>query len=146
MTNLQDTDSIVDSFFEECFTAGPEKCALYSTDGPKKIAETFHATFEKLYRGPIPVPAHDIYGPNIITYHDAMYILTKALYSPRAGFPRLARVIYNLSKGNGTELAALKQTLRPGTCNSPICDNVPWSSACYDHHLVSAMFLSMLGW
>jgi hypothetical protein len=133
MTNLQDTDSIVDSFFEECYAAGPDKCALYSAHGPKRIAKAFHDTFQELFKGPIPVPAHDVYGPDIVTYHDAMMILTRALYDPREGFPRLARIVHDLSKGNGTELAALKQKLRPGTCKSPVCDNKPWSPTCYDH-------------
>ena len=137
MTNLQDTDSIMESFFDQCYAAGPVKCAVFSADGPKKIAETFHGTLQKLLEGPMPVPAHGTFGPDIITYHDAQAIVVSALYSPQYGFPRLAKGIYELSMGNGTEIAASKRVLAPRACHSSVCDKKPWSSACYDHGLVS---------
>jgi hypothetical protein len=137
MTNLQDTDSIIDSFFNECYLSGPGKCALYSEAGIESIRTTYYDTFQRLANNPLPVAAHDQFGPEIITHHDIMTAVILPIYSPRGRFPQLARIIRDLSLGNGTELAISKQLLIPSTCRSPTCTKHPWSRTCYDPTFVS---------
>jgi hypothetical protein len=139
MTNLQDTDSIIESFIVKCHQAGPAKCPLYSHVGIEAMRTTYFDTIQKIADNPLPVPAHGELGPEIITHQDIMSVIIPAVYAPASGFSRLARIIQDLSLGNGSELAKWKQSTIPSTCRSPICTGKPWSGSCHDPTFVSTI-------
>ena len=138
LTNLQDTDLIIDKFHEDCYTAGPNKCALWNPLGSEHSQLVFDRVLKRLQTSPLPVSASGSHGPELITYSDLMLLIRSALYTPRFWFPLLARVFADLDLGNGTEFAAFKQNQLRGFCRSPICNKNPWNSDCHDP-LQSAM-------
>ena len=110
LTNLQDTDQIVDKFGEYCDAAGPEKCALYSGGGGQAISKKFEDTVDSLYSNPIGVAATGSMAPDLITYSDIMWVIRQALYGPVQFFPNLARLLDEISHRNGTSMAKAKQS------------------------------------
>ena len=131
-----DTDSIIDSFLEQCHLAGPEKCPLYSPS-LDSVRATYFETLQQLKDSPLAVPAHGHFGPEMITHEDVYEIIVQAVYSPLKGFSRVARIINDLAHGNGTELAEFKQSQIPAACRSPLCERHPWSNACHNRNYVS---------
>jgi hypothetical protein len=72
-------------------------------------------------------------GPDLLTWSDVInYIVVDSLYKPQQKFVTLARIIHELSKGNGTELASLKQSSHTSFCRTPICEGNPYSEACHN--------------
>jgi len=136
LSNLQDTDLILDQFFTQCYEAGPDNCALHvpsHTYGPFGIKEKFDSVLQSLRLSPLPVDAHGPYSADIITYSDLLNELTQVVYKPHALFHRFARIVHEMSKGNGTELAALKQSGRKAFCPTSECRrDGPWSDSCHD--------------
>jgi hypothetical protein len=130
-SNLYDTDSILDSFFNQCYAAGPNRCAIFSPHGADASRETFKEVLDYIYQVPLSVPATGKYGPDLLTWSDVInYILVDSLYKPQQRFVTLARIIHQLSVGNGTELAAMKQDEHKSFCRTPICAANPYSEAC----------------
>lgn len=132
LTNLKDTDLIMEKFHEDCYAAGPEKCALWRGLGSGHSQLVLDRVLERLERSPLPVPASESHGPEIITYTDLMVLIRAALYAPRDWFPYLARTVAAIDQGNGTEFAARKQSQLPGFCKTPLCSRNPWSTDCHD--------------
>lgn len=133
LSNLVDTDLIIGSFFKQCSEAGPLKCPLWSEDGIEGIRQRYHSLLDKLKQDPLSVDAHGKYSADVITLSDAMNIVRQAVYQPYEWFPKLARYFDLLTKGNGSELAALKQDGRVTSCQSPACSANPYAPECYDH-------------
>jgi hypothetical protein len=80
---------------------------------------------------PLAVPAAGNYGPDLLTWSDIIqYIVLSSLYKSQQTFVTLARIIKELSRGNGTELAALKQDSHTPFCLSPLCEQSPYGEAC----------------
>ncbi|KAF2416196.1 hypothetical protein EJ08DRAFT_703714 [Tothia fuscella] len=133
LTNLYDTNSILDSFFKQCYAAGPNRCHLFSSKGPEGSLKMFDQVLASLYQVPLSVPASEQYGPDLITWSDVVnYVIVQALYQPQSLFTKMARIMYELSQGNGTELAAMKQNDHTLFCKSPMCEDNPYSEDCYD--------------
>lgn len=61
-----------------------------------------------------------------------MLYIKDFLYRPMNYAVPLARIINALSKGNASELSALKQKSRHMPCRSPLCENRPYTEPCYD--------------
>lgn len=137
ISNVQDADSILESFFRECNWAGTAKCAVFSpndAENPKKIYE---AILSSLQKAPLIVPGHNDLPPDIISRHDLMKYVVTALYSPYPHFNTLATILHDLSEGNGTLLSAIKRGIIPTDCQSPICKQHTWSTQCHNPKLVS---------
>jgi hypothetical protein len=117
---------------DQCYQAGPELCDLWSSSGPEASRKIYNNVLQELAKNPVPVPAVGKYGPDLITWTDAMFYVKDTLYEPMEYFKGLARIMNALSKGNGTELAALKQNDRTAFCRSPSCKANPYSDACHD--------------
>lgn len=132
LTNLQDTDLIMEKFHEDCYAAGPDKCALWRAVGTGYSQTVLDRALKRLQDFPLPVPASGNNGPEIITYTDLMMLIRGALYAPRDWFPLLAKVVSDIDNGNGTQFAALKQSHYGSFCKSPLCSGNPWSSNCHD--------------
>lgn len=111
--NLKDADAIINKFSEYCFEAGPKHCALYSSRGSEHIHDLLDDIIASVTDAPIPVSISDIRGPEIITSSDVKGAVRLALYSPFEKFERLARIVYDISQGNGTLLANSKSTEYP---------------------------------
>ncbi|KAF1986796.1 hypothetical protein K402DRAFT_393421 [Aulographum hederae CBS 113979] len=139
LKNLQDTDLILEQFYTQCFEAGPEHCAITPpehTYGPYGIQEVFESAFETLKQNPLPVPANGVHSADVITYSNLYTQLKNALYQPHSNFRHLAKVIHDISSGNGTALAALKQSAYHGICPSQDCQlEGPWSDSCHNPEL-----------
>ena len=95
--NLQDTELVMQSFYQSCFDAGPS-CPLYDVHGPESIKDLVEASLAQLYLDPIPV------GSDIITYSILKELFFKALYTPLKSFPEMASMIVGMQQGNYTEI------------------------------------------
>jgi hypothetical protein len=135
LTNLQDSDSIVDSLFKQCHEAGPVLCPLYH-DSLEKIKSAYTDTLAALKVEPLSIPADDNYGPDIYTYHEFANLIIPVLYSPTI-FPAVSAIIKQIVNGNTTGFTKAKELLFPETCRSSSCQRHPWSSACHEPDLVS---------
>ncbi|KAF2401920.1 hypothetical protein EJ06DRAFT_367904 [Trichodelitschia bisporula] len=133
LKNLQDTELELMSFFTECQHAGPSKCPLYTPAGVASSRALYTRILADLLDNPLPVPAHGVYGPHIVTHQDLLEVVIEALYMPRTGFPRLARAIVDLSQGNGTGLAHDKARRVPLPCRSQACETDPWGERCHSN-------------
>ena len=141
MANIQDADAI-DSFFNHCYIAGPETCPFYSSTGVQDMKTAYLKLVEDITQSPLPVSARRESGPDIINYQDVLNVINAAVYtpaSPRSGFPRLARILHDLSRHNGTEIASLKRSEIPTVCACSSCTKKPWSNTCYDSNYVSEL-------
>jgi hypothetical protein len=137
MTNLPDSDSIIENFFELCYNAGTEKCAFYSKDGVKEMRQTFFDFLHDIQDTPISVNQTGKFGPSMITLTDVMFAVRTAVYSPRGWFPTLARLLKELSKGDISEAIRLKHdVLLPDACPPLSCQGAEWLPSCYNNKLV----------
>jgi len=110
LMNLQDTDAVVETFFEYCDEAGLERCALYMEGSRRNIKSRFDGIVMSLRGNPIGVPAIDSRAPELMTYTDVANLIRAAAYSPIQIFETLAQVLADISQRNGTSLAVLKQS------------------------------------
>lgn len=133
LSNLINTDSIIDSFLRQCNDAGPERCPLYSKNGIEGSRAKYTKILQDLVDHPLPVPAFGKYSADVVTRTDAMYEVRMALYSPMTFFQPLARIFAALADGNGTELVIAKQSGHRSFCPIDSCTDNPYSDACYAH-------------
>ena len=131
MTNLDDTDVILDKFSLYCSQAGPSRCPFYTPGGPEAIKVIFHETVEFLKGDPIGVFGTGAIYPDIVTYTDMKWLIREAVYSPLQYWPRLAQVLSDLSYRNGTSFAILKQRSPSFTIPASACHNAaPYTPGC----------------
>ncbi|KZV71960.1 alpha/beta-hydrolase [Peniophora sp. CONT] len=115
--NMLDTDAALDTFFQTCYEAGPDRCAFYDSS-PSRISDNFDAFHEQLKTSPLAVFNDDkSYG--ILDYTTARQFAREMLYSPFSSFPAYAEALALAQKGNGSALYALT-----GISNSFTCDCV----------------------
>ena len=132
LTNLQDTDIMLDKFADYCYEAGPERCALYSSKGAKTIKSNFENIILSLKGNPIGVSAEGSRGPDLITYTDAKWAVRTALYAPLTHIENLFQMLADASHGNGTSFSIYKQRFAV-TIPSPQCrDPDPYSQECME--------------
>lgn len=135
LTNLQDTDMQIVKFGEYCWLGGPKNCALYDEDGPASIVEKFASVIEQIKANPIGVPATGEHAADVATYSDLKQLFWDKTYNPLRHFHSLARILYEVSQGNGTSLVQQKiekrKKLEKGL--SEECEQQgPYSRACFD--------------
>ena len=131
MKNLQDTDSILEHFFEYCYQAGPDKCPLYTGSSAADIKTLFEDTLYGLKGNPIGVPASSTEGPDIVTYSDLKRIIADVVYKPIEKLPILADLVAGLASGNASSFRDYKHDERKAPIENRQCtDPKPWSDKC----------------
>ncbi|KAF7894877.1 hypothetical protein EAF00_006691 [Botryotinia globosa] len=114
--NLEDVDAIINKFSE----------------GSEYIHDLLDGIIVSVTDAPIPVSISDVRGPEIITSSDVKGAVRLALYSPFGEFERLARIMYDISRGNGTLLANSKSTEYPWQNLQPSCrSSDPYCPYCF---------------
>ena len=130
LTNLQDTDIMLDKFAKYCYEAGSERCPLYSSKGAKTTKVDFENIILSLKGNPIGVLAEGTRGPDLITYTDAKWAVRTALYGPLKYVENLFQMLADASRGNGTSFSIHKQRFEV-PIPSPQCrDAEPYSQEC----------------
>ena len=123
LTNLRDTDAIIDKFYEYCSHGGPEKCALNSgnltSSDCKNLLETLISGLKK---EPIAIPGSKTRGPDIATYSDAIRAMRGSLYSPVTEFPLMALLFNDLINGSGAAFAEWKEKQHKPSCTLRDCN------------------------
>lgn len=105
MTNLQDTEKVMASFYAYCSEAGPELCAFHTGSTPADISERLATLTTALKRQPLPVP-DALTGGEIVTSSDVKMMLFRSFYKPIYTFPEVARILADLEKGDGKSIVA----------------------------------------
>jgi pimeloyl-ACP methyl ester carboxylesterase len=105
-TNLQDADLLLDKFFEYCYEAGPLRCPFHTGKSPRDIQDRYDQLLEAIRKRPFSVHDSGVLGPGIITYSDVKRLVFKSLYRPIGLYPHMAKVLADLSNGNGTSFSA----------------------------------------
>lgn len=104
-TNMDDTDTVVKSFYEYCYLAGPTKCPLYEPS-IKEVKARIDNIFVSLMDAPVPVPFAPS-GPALITKDVMHYRFFRALYKPLTMFTPLANELHAIETHNVTALEAI---------------------------------------
>jgi pimeloyl-ACP methyl ester carboxylesterase len=104
VTNLQDTDFIMDKFFEYCHASGPNACKVWR-ESPQEIQQDFDRTLESLRHSPLGIPGTKNRAPQIITQGDVLDLVRKLVYKPVEKANKTAFLMHDLINGNGTFFA-----------------------------------------
>lgn len=124
LTNLQDTDQVMEHFYEYCSLAGPSKCAMnLGNTSAATIKSQVEALVPSLREDPVAVSATETQGPQIITYSDLMQMIRGKLYKPMTGFKPMAELLADLVHGNGSAFAVYKSELHKPSCPLNGCPN-----------------------
>ncbi|KAF7331529.1 Abhydrolase-4 domain-containing protein [Mycena kentingensis (nom. inval.)] len=135
--NLRDTDAAYRSFAVGCAAAGPSGCPFHAHNA-NEILSNIDALAESLRSRPIPVKTATSYG--LVDYSVLRSTIFKALYSPHAAFPRLAKALADLRDGNATGIWAMSVSgaLKPFDCACGAADpfesvdEATWAVLCND--------------
>lgn len=133
-SNLRDTDLLFVRLASYCFEGGPQNCPIYNEDGPAVISQTVQDILANLKTNPVSVLDVEGRGPQIATLNDFSMHLRDIVYNPLKYFPVTTKILYELSQGDGTSLAAWKLSLRPNF-EAPIPEKCtkdgPFSPSCF---------------
>lgn len=139
--NLQDTDAVMGTFFEQCFAAGKEACPMFTGKSAADIKTAFDNVKESiLEHGPIPVGGNAQRGPEIITASDIDLLLFAMLYRPLYNFDKLAKIMAPLAlHGNGSAFADWKQERHAVYKKAPACSYIdPTKPECNEGSFLEA--------
>jgi hypothetical protein len=112
MDNLVDTERDMDEMYYHCARVGYPTCALANSTGTTTAEGVRNRTldiFQSLYHNPLPVI--DAASPEVISYSDMKYLTLMILYNPIQGFPQLARILADIERGDGREMAEIVRFL-----------------------------------
>lgn len=103
-------DDVMDTFFEYCALAGPQKCAMYAGNSSDDTRQAVSSVLDNLRdNGPLAVPANQLMKtPQLILQSDILWQIDRLVYSPLQTFKTFAQVGALLLRGNGTAFAASK--------------------------------------
>ncbi|KAF8994597.1 TAP-like protein-domain-containing protein [Cyathus striatus] len=104
--NLMDTDKSLQSFFDSCSNAGPERCPFYAPT-PGDVARNLTKILNSIHKAPMPVRTESSYG--LLDYNKLKSAIFNSLYNPYAAFPRLAQGLADLVAGNATALYKMEE-------------------------------------
>lgn len=123
LSNLRDTDKIMDKFYTYCSAVDTDKCPL---NVGKLTGAQIQALVENLVSSvkedPIPVPATSTRGPEIITYSDIMTLIRDVVYKPLNLFPIQAQLLADVIYGNGSAFADHKVKSHKPSCPVDSCE------------------------
>jgi pimeloyl-ACP methyl ester carboxylesterase len=112
LESLQDSDAIMDKFFEYCFNSVQGKCIFHEEESRDDLVKKLDRILEDVSNDPIPVARTDHRGPDIITYSDVMRLIQAALYEPLQQFEAMSVLLADLVQRNGSRFADLKENSR----------------------------------
>lgn len=136
-TNLQDAEKVMSSFHTYCSAAGPILCDFHTGTTPTHVSSRLSSLLTTLKRQPLPVFDAPT-GAEIITYSDVKSMLFRALYKPLYSFPKIAKILADLERGDGKSMVAYTKEGFECSCDlDPVPEVVPgseaiWSIACTD--------------
>ncbi|KAL3420216.1 Tripeptidyl aminopeptidase 2 [Phlyctema vagabunda] len=103
ITTFENTEEVVQTFYQTCFDAGAMRCALFHADGPQAIEEDVKAILEQARHRPLATLRQtSSLIPEIVTYSDIKKFIFWSLFSPLHTFPVLAQGLADIKFGNGT--------------------------------------------
>ncbi|KIJ43913.1 hypothetical protein M422DRAFT_252838 [Sphaerobolus stellatus SS14] len=102
-SNLVDTDSILDIWYDECVAAGPA-CPMHDSSS-EAISERVHNIFRGLRDQPLPVINGSIYG--VLEYGDVKLSLFRVLYQPFTYLLPFTKALAALEVGDGLPMFSL---------------------------------------
>jgi pimeloyl-ACP methyl ester carboxylesterase len=110
VANIQDADKALDHLLQLCFDSGSRvKCGLYDPRGADEIKSKLFSIIDSVKENPFPVPPSGTRGPQLITASDIDLALHLSLYEPLELATQFFHAMYNLSSGDGSWFAKLKQ-------------------------------------
>ncbi|SJL02797.1 uncharacterized protein ARMOST_06134 [Armillaria ostoyae] len=105
--NSVDADKDMQSFFDGCVAAGPERCAFYAPTATE-ISNKLDSLYESVLAQPVPFVTPSFYG--VVDYMVLRTAVKNALYQPYQYFSVLAEGLAGLAEGNGSILYGLQGT------------------------------------
>lgn len=130
-SNLQDSDKILDKFFEYCAEGGPEECSFYTPGGASAIKQEFDDLLQDVFAHPRAVPSSLTRGPDVITWSDVKSMVRLGMYQPLIYLPMVSDLLVDIAKGNGSLFADFKNMDRDHSCPSAECKIAgPYSQEC----------------
>lgn len=122
LSNLRDTDKIMDKFYSYCSIAGNSKCPLNSkTLTAHEIQSVVENLVSSVKEDPIAVPGTNTRGADIITYSDVMNLIKHVVYTPLKSFPLQAQLLADVAYGNGSAFADFKAKDHTPSCPLNTC-------------------------
>jgi hypothetical protein len=119
---VQDTDKVMNSFYQFCHLAGPTNCSFYARS-PEEIEFRLDTLLERARKNPTIVPTPPSGGrPEIVSYSGIRKMIASALYQPLILFPSLAEALTALENGNGAPFIELSGQ---GTGDPLLCESEP---------------------
>ncbi|KAI9684587.1 MAG: hypothetical protein M1822_005675 [Bathelium mastoideum] len=124
--NLVSTERAVQSFYDLCAAAGPDKCDLATQDDqPADIKAKLDGILAKLRHNPLQVVGK---LPEVVEWSDVKDLVFTSLYTPVQSFPFLAKILAAVERSNGTDFAKLLRPLHSVTCPSRSTDRASMNS------------------
>ncbi|VUC36557.1 unnamed protein product [Clonostachys rosea] len=104
-------DETIEKFSSLCHSAGPDRCSFWGPS-PANITARMDQIILELQNHPVAVSKAQSQGlPTKATYSDLKALLFNNFYSPRSGFPVIAKVLHQLENGNASALADIPNGL-----------------------------------
>ncbi|KAG7445507.1 alpha/beta-hydrolase [Guyanagaster necrorhizus] len=100
-------DKDMQSFFDGCAAAGPDRCAFYAPVADE-ISDNLNSIYESLLTEPVPVVSPSFYG--VVDYTVLRTAVKNALYEPYTYFSVLAEGLASLANGNGSIIYDMQAT------------------------------------
>ncbi|KAK0429846.1 TAP-like protein-domain-containing protein, partial [Armillaria borealis] len=105
--NSVDADKDMQSFFDGCVAAGPDRCAFYASTAAE-ISNKLDSLYEAVLAQPVPFVTPSSYG--VVDYTVLRTAVKNALYQPYQYFSVLAEGLAGLAAGNGSIIYGLQGT------------------------------------
>ncbi|CZR55452.1 uncharacterized protein PAC_05340 [Phialocephala subalpina] len=123
LSNLRDTDKIMDKFYSYCSAVDAETCPLNVGNlTAREIQSAVEDMVSSVKQDPIPVTGTSSRGPDIITYSDVMNLVKTVVYKPLRDFPLQARLLADVAYGNGSAFADYKAKDHKPSCPLDKCE------------------------
>lgn len=104
-----DAEKTLETFFDGCHAAGPEKCAFFDTS-PGQIKENMNELFNSVRANPVKVLTEA--GEGVLDIAALRFTLRTMVYVPYTLFPLIAQGLAALKAGDGSILFQIYQSFR----------------------------------
>ncbi|KAH8151117.1 uncharacterized protein LAJ45_04819 [Morchella importuna] len=138
MTNLQDAEKVVSSFYNYCSLAGPLRCSFHTGTTADDVSTRLSTLMARLRRQPLPVPDAPT-GAEVVTYSDVKTMFFTALYKPLTSFPKIAKILVDIEAGDGKSFIEYQKKQFSCNCGGGGPERPPgpdfdaiWAIACSD--------------
>ncbi|KAF8990030.1 hypothetical protein BDZ89DRAFT_1087313, partial [Hymenopellis radicata] len=112
-----DADRAMQTFFNGCYSAGPNNCAFYASS-PSEIESNLNALYASVLASPVPVYSSSSPAYGVVDYRILRNAVKTALSAPYASFSILAQGLTELAVGNGTIIYEMQLDGLPFECSS----------------------------